>query len=133
MTILSITFITLITFKWSLPIVYSLATYNNSSISKTFMTLVTFKWFLHRCVELCSLKTYKMTILCITFITLITFKRSLPCVFSSDIQWYFFLRKKIPHQSHLNGFSPLCVLWCFARLLFWAKLVSHLSNLNYFS
>ena len=64
---LSITFITLITFKWSLRIVYSLVAYNNSSISKSFMTLVTFKWFLP---SECFLITYKMIILCITFITL---------------------------------------------------------------
>lgn len=37
----------------------------------------------------------------------------------------------LSHSSHLNGFSPVCVLWCAKRWAFWVKARPHSWHLNH--
>ena len=66
---------------------------------------------------MCSLMTNKINFLNKTFITLLTFKRlSLMYVFWWNVS-LLLITKVLSQGSHLNGFSPSCVIWWHTRLL----------------
>ena len=81
-------FITLITCEWILPSVYSLIIYKSSSFRINLSTLFTWKWFLPSMYSLLSYKTIS------------------------------YGKKLLSHWSHVNGFSPVCTLWCWNRFDF---------------
>ena len=102
-------FITLMPFKWLLPIIYVLVTYKTR-----------FNHWLHLhnfsplCVLWWQIKSTFWTKLLSYSSHLNSFSQM--CVFWWNVN--LLLRTKVLSQwSHLNGFSPLCVIWWHTRLL----------------